>query len=426
MNVKVESAGEWKKAISVEFSKEEVQKEFDAMIASAKKNVDVQGFRKGKVPEKVIISRYGENLIIETAEKLFSDSFAKILKENDINPAGDPIFEDSKINTKEIAPISFKAVVEIDPEIKIKDYKNLGIKAEKVKVEDSEIEAVIEAVKNQRAELNETNEPVKAGDVVSLKYENVVIDGEKTQKLPAPYAVEIGKSPLPELNIELVGLKIGDKKEISFVFPSDYPIADYADKPGSATVEILQVRAKTLLPLDEEFFTQIGSTAKNEDELRDIVRENILQKKKNDAKEAASEKAIDKLLAANEFFVPEGRVKYYVENLRDRESRYYNAKNPQPPLEEYIENKKDEAARNIRKFRILDYIVKTENIKVTQAELDEYIESVAKAYNYPFEKFKESLRKSGETLQLREELKIAKALDCLIGEVKWEDASKAE
>jgi|GEM_PF-636214 len=426
MNVKVESAGEWKKAISVEFTKEEVQKEFDAILASAKKNVDVQGFRKGKVPEKVIISRYGENLIIETAENLFADSFAKILKENDINPAGDPIFEESKVNTKEIAPISFKAIVEIDPEIKIKDYKNLGIKAEKVKVEDSEIEAVIEAVKSQRAELNETNEPVKEGDVVSLKYENVVIDGENTQKLPAPYAIEVGKSPLPELNSELVGLKIGDKKDISFVFPTDYPIADYVNKPGSATIEILQVRAKTLLPLDEEFFTQIGTTAKNEDELREIVRENMLQKKKNDAKEAASEKAIDKLLAANEFFVPEGRVKYYVENLRDREARYYNAKNPQPPLEEYIENKKDEAARNIRRFRILDYIVKTENIKVAQAELDEYIESIAKAYNYPFEKFKESLRKSGETLHLREELKIAKALDCLIGEVKWEDASKAE
>jgi len=186
------------------------------------------------------------------------------------------------------------------------------------------------------------------------------------------------------------------------------------------------VRAKTLLPLDEEFFTQIGTSAKNEDELREIVRENMLQKKKNEAKEAASEKAMDKLLAANEFFVPEGRVKYYIENLRDREARYYNAKNPQPPLEEYIENKKDEAARNIRRFRILDYIVKTENIKVTQAELDEYIESIAKAYNYPFEKFKESLRKSGETIHLREELKIAKALDCLIGEIKWEDASKAE
>lgn len=426
MNVKVESAGEWKKAISVEFSKEEVQKEFDAILASAKKTADIQGFRKGKVPEKVIISRYGENLIIETAENLFADSFAKVLKENNINPAGDPLFEESKVNTKEIAPISFKAVVEIDPEIKIKDYKNLGIKAEKVKVEESEIDIVIEAVKSQRAELNETDEPVKAGDVVSLKYQNVVIDGENTEKLPAPYAVEIGKSPLPELNSELVGLKIGDKKEISFVFPVDYPIADYAGKPGAATVEILQVRAKTLLPLDEEFFEQIGSTARNEDELRDIVRENMLQKKKNEAKEAASEKAIDKLLAMNEFFVPEGRIKYYIENLRDREASYFNAKNPQPTLEEYIENRKEEAERNIRRFRILDYIVKTENIKVAQEELDAYIESIAKAYNYPFEKFKESLRKSGETLHLREELKIAKALDCLIGEVKWEDASKAE
>jgi trigger factor len=426
METKVETAGEWKKSISIEFSKEEVQKEFDAILTAAKKSIDIQGFRKGKVPEKVIISRYGENLIIETAEKLFSDSFGKVLKENNINPAGDPIFEESKVNTKEIAPISFKAVVEIDPEIKIKNYKNLGINVEKVKVEDKEVDAVIEMIKNQRAELNETNEPVKTGDIVSLKYGNVIIANEKTDKLPAPYAIEIGKSPLPELNSELIGLKIGDKKEISFVFPTDYPIVDYANKPGSAVVEILQVRSKTLLPLDEEFFAQIGTTAKNESELWEIVRDNLLQKKKNEAKEAASEKAVEKLLAANEFFVPFGRVKYYIENLRNNEAHLYTAKNPQPTLEEYIENRKGDAEQNIRRFRILDYIVKTENIKVGTAELDAYIESVAKTYNYPFEKFKESLRKSGETIQLREELKIAKALDCLIGEVKWEDASKSE
>ncbi|MDR0303686.1 MAG: trigger factor [Chitinispirillales bacterium] len=423
MNTKVESVGEWKKSILIEISKEEVQKEFNKALNDVKKNIDIQGFRKGKVPEKIIISRYGESLIMQAAEKLFSESFYKACEDNKINPAGDPVFDNTNVNIKEISDISFKATVEIDPEIKIENYKKLGVKVNEVKVNDGEVDAVIESVKSQRAELNETKEPVKKGDIVSLKYENVMIDGEKTDKLPAPLNIEVGNAPLAELNTELTGLKAGDKKDISFVFSENYPIADYSNKPGSASVEIVQVRAKTLLPLDEEFFAQIGVAAKNEEELKVIIKDNLLNKKKNEEKEAACERAIDKLLSANKFFVPDGRVKYYIENLRKNESPYYDAKNPQPSLEEYLETRKDEAIKNIRRYRILDYIVREEKIKVGSQEVDAYIENIAKTYNYPFDKFKESLRKSGETLHIREELKITKTLDCLIGETKWEDAA---
>jgi len=424
MSVKVESLSEWKKRISVEIPKEEVQQEFNKVLADVKKNVDIQGFRKGKVPEKIVTARYGEGLILDAAEKLISRSFSKACEDNGINPAGDPIFEEPKVNVKEISAISFSAVVEIDPEIKIEDYKNLKIKVKEVKVEDDELDAVMDGIKNHRVELNETNEPVKNGDIVGLKYENAVIDGEKSETFPAPQMIEVGKAALQELNKELIGKKTDDKLNISFTFPADYPMPQYSGKKASATVEVTQVRAKTFLPLDEEFFKELGTPAKNEEELKAIVKDNILHKKKGEVKDEACEKAIDELLKKNDFYVPEGRIKYYIENLHKSEAQYFNAKNPQPSLEEYLEKRRDEATKAIRRFRILEYIVRTENIKVTAEEVDAYIENIAKMYNYAFDTFKESLRKSGETLQIREELKIAKALNCLIGEVKWEDASK--
>ncbi|MCL2844244.1 MAG: trigger factor [Chitinivibrionia bacterium] len=424
MSTKVESVNEWKKRILVEIPKEEVQAEFDKILKDVAKKVDIQGFRKGKVPEKVVISRYGEGMIMEATEKLISRSFHKACMDNQLNPAGDPVFEDTKINPKEIDAISFAAVIEIDPEIKIDGYKDLKVKINEVKVENNEIDAIIDTIKNQRAELNETNEPIKKGDVVGVEYENIVIDGAKAETFPATKMFEVGNATLPELNTELTGKKTGDKKDISFTFPKDYPLNDYAGKKASATVEIVQVRAKTLIPLDEEFFKQIGTTATNEEELKVIVKDNVLNKKKNEARDEACEKAVDELLKKNDFYVPEGRIKYYIENLHKNEAHYFNAKNPQPSLEEYLEKRKDEATKAIRRFRILDYIVKTENIKVSAEDVDAYIENIAKMYNYPFEQFKESLRKNGETVQIREELKIAKALNCLIGEVKWEDASK--
>jgi len=399
-----------------------VQKEFDKVLSDVKKKVDIQGFRKGKVPEKIVISRYGESIIMDAAEKLISQAYGKACADNKINPAGDPVFEDTKVNVKEIDDISFVALVEIDPEIKIENYKNLDVKAKEVVVEDSEIDAIIETIKNQRAELNETNEPIKKGDVVGLEYENIVIDGEKSAQFPAPQMIEVGNANLEELNRELLGQKIGDKKEISFVFPSNYPLPEYAGKNASASVKITQIRAKTLLPLDEEFFAQIGTTAKNEEELRAIVKDNVLHKKKNEAKEEAFEKAIEELTKKNEFFVPEARIKYYIENLRKNEEHYFNAKNPQPTFEEYYKNRKDEAEKAIRRFRILNYIVEQEKIKVNTEEVDAHIENIAKMYNYPFEQFKESLRRSGEIMNVREELKINKALNCLIGEAKWESA----
>jgi len=424
MNAKVEAVNEWKKRILVEIPKEEVQAEFDKILADVRKRADIQGFRKGKVPEKIVISRYGEGMIMEATEKLISRTFHKSCTDNKINPAGDPVFEDTKINPKEIDAISYAAVVEIDPEIKIENYKDLKIKVKEVKVDDDEVDEIMDNIRNQRAELNETNEPVKKGDVVGIKYENIVIDGKKSETFPAPQMVEVGNATLAELNTELIGKKTGDKKDISFAFPKDYPLNDYAGKKATASVEITQVRAKTYLPFDEEFFKQIGTTATNEEELKAIIKDNVLHKKKSEAKDEACEKATEELLKKNDFYVPEGRIKYYIENLYKNEAHYFNAKNPQPSIEEYLEKRKDEATKAIRRFRILDYILKAENIKVSGEEVDSYIENIAKMYNYPFEQFKESLRKSGETIQIREELKIAKTLNCLIGEVKWEDACK--
>jgi len=179
MSAKIEAVNEHKKSIDIVIPREEVQKEFDKILKNVKKDVNIQGFRKGKVPESLIMSRYGESMIMEASEKLISRWFHNVCVEEKINPAGDPTFEDLKVNVKEIAEISFKAIVEIDPVIEISAYKNLKIKVEDVKVDDSEIDAIMDTIKNQRAELNETDEPIKKGDVVALKYENVLIDGEK-------------------------------------------------------------------------------------------------------------------------------------------------------------------------------------------------------------------------------------------------------
>ena len=417
MDAKIEAGKtENEKVISIVIPKEEVQTEFDKILTNVKKDVNIEGFRKGKVPANIIMSRYGESMIMEASEKLISQSLHKACIDNKINPAGDPIFEDVKVNTKEVSEVSFKAIVELDPEIEVKGYKDLKVNIEEVKVDDAEIDAIMESIKNQRAELHETEAPIKKGDIVALKYENAKVNGEVTENFPAPKMIDVGNAPLAELNTDVLGLKNGDKKKVSFVLPDG--------KKAVAEVVVENVRAKTLLPLDEEFFAQMGVPAKNEEELKAIVKDNVLNKKKNEAKESAIEKATEELLKKNEFFVPQGRINYYIQNLYKNEEKYYNAKNPQPSFEEYLKTRREDAIKNIRRFRILDWIVSKEDIKVSAAEVDTYIENIAKAYNYPFEEFKEQLRKSGETLNIREEMKISKALDCLVGVAKWEDASK--
>ncbi|MBO7130805.1 MAG: trigger factor, partial [Fibrobacterales bacterium] len=136
-------------------------------------------------------------------------------------------------------------------------------------------------------------------------------------------------------------------------------------------------------------------------------RKQIEAYKRHVANEAAHEKAMAKLVAANPFPVPESRVKRYVANLLKKE---------EDPTEEEMKQNRESAENAIRRYRILDWVAVKENIKPKQAEVDEYLSDMANGYGVPFEALKEHLRTSGRMAEIREEMRLGKTMDWLVGE----------
>ncbi len=416
MKATVTSPESWKKVIAVEIPAEDVNAEFDKKVKKYSKEISVPGFRKGKVPTKIVISRFGDSIRGEIVEEMMNNGYRDACVENKLNPVSDPIIEDVK--SEDDAPISFTATVEVDPEIEIVDYKGLDVTIAIEETEDKDIDDAITAIREQYATFTPAEGAAAEGHVVTVEYSEVTVDGEAAEGFfPAPQMVEVGKAPLAELNEALAGMSADEEKTLTVTYPEDFRIEEVAGKSGEFTVVVKNVQNKELLELTEEF---IKETLKMDDEaaLREAIRKDIEKNKEANGKNKAYDEAIDKILDKNDFDVPPARINHYISHIMNDESKYYPNGN-QPSMEEYVERYTEVASKSLKRFRILDFIAKAEKIKATQDEVDVKIKEIADQYQQPFETVKAAFRQNGTTVQIREDVKESKALECLVGAAEW-------
>ncbi len=416
MKATVTSPESWKKVIEVEIPAETITAQFDKKVKKYSKEVNVPGFRKGKIPAKIVIARFGDNIRGEVTEEAMNNAFRDACVENKITPVSDPVIEDVKAEAD--APVSFKATVEVDPEIEIKDYKSVDVTIAIEETEDKDVDEAIVAIKDQYAEHTPSEEAAVEGNVITLAYSDVTVDGETMEGfMPAPQMVEVGKAPLAELNEALVGVSLDDEKTITATFPEDFRIQEVAGKTSEFTFVVGGVQVKHPAELTDEF---VKETLKfdNEAALRDAIRADITKHKEQNGKNKAYDEAIDKILENNDFAIPEARITHYIGHIMKDEAKYY-PNGGQPTFEQYLEQYKEVAEKSLKRFRILDFIATAEKIKATQEEVDVRIQEIADQYQQPFETVKAAFRQNGTTVQIREDLKESKALECLIGAAEW-------
>jgi len=416
MKATVTSPESWKKIIEVEIPVEDVTAQTEKKIAKYSKEAAIPGFRKGKVPTNIIRQRFGDSIRGEVIEDLMNNAYRDACIEQKINPVSDPVIENVKAEND--APISFTATVEVDPEIVINDYKNLNVTVAIETTEDKDVEDALEAIADQYSTFSPAEGAATVGQVVTLGYSEVTVEGETLQGfLPSPQMVEVGKAPLAELNDILAGMSVSDSKTVSVTYPEDFRIAEVAGKSGEFTVVVTAVQNKAKADLTDEFVKE-KLNFDNLDALKTAIRADIEKHKDEAGKNKAFDEAIDKILEKNDFAIPPARISHYISHLMKDESRYYPNGN-QPSFADYLERYKDVAEKSLKRFRILDYIANTEKVKATQEEVDVKIKAIADQYNQPFETVKAAFRQNGTTVQIREDIKEGKALECLVGLTAW-------
>lgn len=419
MKTEVLETKPWQRVINVEIPEQEVEEEYQVKVNKYKRDISLPGFRKGKVPLNLLKSRFGTTIRAETIDDLIKKSYTEACSAHNLNPVSEGKVSELKADD-EHSPITFSIEIEIDPEIEITGYKNVNVSPSPKEIEQKDIDEVLENLRERLAEVKDVDRPSQNGDLITVDYKSVFVDGEEKNDLQFPsYPIEIGKSSLKDFDSGLVGLKADDTATITVTFPDDYHADTVAGKTGEIAVHVKKVQEKNLPEVNEEFCKKVGDFA-DVTALKNAIKEDLENREKERARNEAQEKAIDILIENNTFEVPPSRIEMYLDHVWEEEARYY-PKERMPDREMVAERYRDIGIRSLKRYRIIEYIAKKEKIKATQEDVDNRIRLIAEQYKQPFEEVKNTLRKSGTTMRIRDEIKTQKVLNSLIGEIPWEN-----
>ena len=376
----------------------------DALVKAYHKNAkrfSIPGFRKGKAPMKVIENFYGSGVFYEEAfDILFPEVYQEAIKEHNLTVVDRPELTESDIKRGE--PIKFTVEVFVRPDVKLGEYKNLGIEKEVAEVTDDDVNAEIERARERASRYIEISDrPAKLDDQVNIDYAGFDGDKQFDGGTAKGHDLVLGSgSFIPGFEEQLVGANVGDEVEVKVTFPEEYHAPEFAGKPVVFKVKVNSICEKEVPALDDDFVTEVSETANNVEEYKAEVRAK-LEKQAEDKADAAFENAVIEKVDENaEIDIPQAMIENQIDNmLRDMEMRmmYQGMK-----LDDYFkytgqtreqvrEMYKKPAEERVRTQLVIEEVRKVENIEATEEEIDAEIAKYADQNQKSLEEFKKML-----------------------------------
>ena len=240
------------------------------------------------------------------------------------------------------------------------------------------------------------------------------MDGKERKDYKNPtYPMPIGEAKIKEFDKGLIGAKTGESVNIKFTFPKDFEVADIREKEGDFTVKVTEVLEKKLPELNDDFASKVGPY-KTVDELRGKIKEDLEKRKKDEAKTKAVDDLFGKIIEKNEIIIPESQLETYTYNMMEEMKK----RTHKPAGPEDQKHYKELGEKEIKRYKITEWVAKKENIKASQEEVDARIKEYADSHNQTFEDLKEQFRKEGHTITLRSDIKEEKTVEWLLEQNK--------
>ena len=396
---------------------EEIQQGLTIAFNKVKGNLNVPGFRKGKVTRQVFNRMFGE-------EALYEDALNAVLpKAYDaaVAEAGLDVVAQPKIDVKNMEKGQdwvITAEVTVKPEVKLGEYKNLTVAKQEREVTDADVEERLNQKRNQQAELVVVEEPAKEGDTVVIDFEGfkdgVAFEGGKGEN----YSLELGSgSFIPGFEDQLVGAKAGDDVEVKVTFPEDYQAEDLAGKEAIFKVKVHEVKEKELPELDDEFAKDVDDEVETLDELKAKIREELTTTKASQAEEAVHDEALRKAVENAEVVeLPHVMVHDEVHRAMDEFLNNMQRQGISPEMYYQLTNSTEadlhkqfeqDAELRVKTNLVIEAIVKAENLEATEEEIEKEIAELAETYNMPVDQVKRLLT----TDMLSHDITMKKAID---------------
>ncbi|HJC51026.1 MAG TPA: trigger factor [Candidatus Anaerostipes avistercoris] len=402
----------------------------DAAITKAfnkKKNqFNIPGFRKGKVPQKLIEKEYGVEIFYEDAANiLIPEAYEAEMKDCDLEIVSRP--EIDVVQLEKGKPFIFTAELAVKPEVTLGDYKGLDVPKTRVTVKKEEVEEELKRTQEQNArEITIEDRPVKDGDILTIDYSGSV-DGEKFEGGTAEdQTLVIGSGAfIPGFEDQLIGKELNEETEINVTFPEEYHASDLAGKEAVFEVKIKAIKEKELPELDDEFASEVSEFETLEEYKADI-KEKIRSRKKEEANTERENKLVDLAVENAQMDIPDAMVEEQVQQMTEEFAQRlsYQGLSMEQYLQfsgmdaqKFADDMKPQAVKRIETRLVLEAIVKAENIEASEEDYKAEIEKMAAMYQMEAEQF-EKIIQGPQKDQIMDDIAVQKAVDFLVAEAK--------
>ncbi|MEI7540282.1 MAG: trigger factor [Actinomycetes bacterium] len=389
--------------------------ELTSHVADAYKKVATQvnipGFRKGKVPASMIDQRVGRGTVLDEAiNSALPDFYGQAAREHTVAVIGRPVVDVKEFVDNE--KLIFTVEVDVRPEVTLPDFSKIVIEVDDVTVSEEDIDEQIESLSTRFGTLTTVDRAIINGDFATLDMNAFIndetVDGGQANDL----SYEVGSDKMiPGLDEILIGMKVGETKR----FETEL-VGQQEGEKGEVEVTVKAVKERELPPIDDAF-AKLASEFDTIAELREDFRERLSRVKKMEQGTQARDRLVEKLLADLDIPVPDALVELEVNDHLEGEGR----------LEDAVHRAEvdGEVRASLKSDFLLDAIVQTEDVQITEIELTEYLVRTSQRYGMAPQQFAEELQKAGQISQLVAEVTRAKALASVLGRITVQDPSGA-
>lgn len=435
MKVTTEKIENQQVVLEITVPAEELEKAYAQAFKNISKQVNIPGFRKGKAPKKMVEKHVGVEYIMDEAFKtVYNASFGEAVDESKQVPVSRVDLEEVQLELGK--DVIYKTTFTAKPEVKLGQYKEVKVAKADATVSDADVDAQLARMLDRQADMVEAEEgaAVENGNFITLDFKGTV-DGEAFAGGESKdYPLEVGSNSfIPGFEEQLVGMKVGEEKDVNVTFPEEYHSEELKGKAAVFACKVNSIKRKVLPAMDDEFAKK-ASTFETLDELKADVRKNLQTAADNKAVNEKREAVLDAISEAAEVEIPNVMIETRINNMINQMAM--NIEQQGMKLEQYLqftgtdmsklrENCKETAQKNVRIDLVLEAVATAEGIKVEDADLQAEIAGMAAQYGATPAQIKKIIAENGQIGSLIDTIMRRKAMELVVSSAVESDEVQA-
>lgn len=378
MQVSVETTEGLGRSLKLVIKKDDISKARQKELVNVSKKAKIDGFRKGKVPLKMVEQRYGDSILHDVLGELMQKTFIDAIIQEKINPTGSPTYKPTEYNPD--SDYEFSVEFEVYPEVKLQNLDQIKIEKPTAVIEETDIEVMLETLRKQAGQWKETDEAVQGHNRVTINFvgsiDGVEFEGGKADN----YALVLGQgSMIPGFEEGIIGHKKGDSFDINATFPEQYHAENLKGKSAKFTTHLVKVENLELPELTDEQIKRFGIADGQLDSLKKEVRKNMERELRTTIQNKIKQQVMDQLIETQSLDVPKSLIQREIPTLKEQAaSRFGDIKQANALPDELFE---PEAKKRVTMGLLFSHIIEDNQLKPSDAKIDAILNDIAASYD---------------------------------------------